>query len=142
MAGGGLHSPPGKECCLPGKPGSCLPGRLCSLSGEECYLPGKPGNCLPGRQPSPLVGEQCLPGKTRYCLPGRLHSLPGKECCLLGKPGSCLPGDACLGDCTLCLEKSAFQQENLGIACLSNSTLHWGKNTVCLGSLRGSPRSH
>ena len=38
------HSLPGKECCLPGGLGGCLPGRSCL--GEEHYLPerleGKP----------------------------------------------------------------------------------------------------
>ena len=33
-----------KECFLPGKSVSCLPGRANYLPEKECYQPGKPGN--------------------------------------------------------------------------------------------------
>ena len=88
----------GKECCLPGRTGNCLPGRAHSLPVKECYLMGKPEDCLPGRYDSgeehsfPGRTGNCLPEKTGNCLSERLHSLPEKECCLPGELGGYLLG--------------------------------------------------
>ena len=119
-----------------------LPGRFHSLPGKECYLLGKPGKCLSGRSPS-LLGMSAISWGSwgTACL-----RRPGIAC--LGTCTLCLRksaicwgswGIACLRECTLCLGRSAVCWGSLGIACPGDSAQ--GKSTICLGSLRGSPRS-
>ena len=101
------------------------------------------------------LGTACL-GDFTLCL-GKSAISPGS----LGTACLRRPGNACLGDCTLCLGKSAIYQGSWGIVCLRDCTcclgrsaVYWGslrvaclgdstlgKSTICLGNLRGGPRS-
>ena len=111
----------GKDCtlCL-GKSVVCQRSLGVAFLGDSALYLGKSAVCL-GRP-----GTSCL-GDSTLCL--------GKSVICQGSLGV-----ACLGDCTLCLGKSAIYWGSLGIACLGDSTLC--QSAICLGILRGSPRSY
>ena len=97
---------------------------------KECYLPGKPGTCLPGRAHSLLVKSAIFGGSLGTACLGECTLCWWKSAIFQGSLGT-----ACLGDLTLCWWKSAIYWGSLGIACLGENPLCQWECAVSQGSL-------